>query len=163
MSDPARTERGLLETEIARDLRALSAVSEQIGHTFARANRLRPNDFRALMHVATAQAEGAPLTAGQLGALSGVSPAAVTYLVERMIESGHLERATDSSDRRRVLLHYSDHGMGVAAAFFTPVSARMRAALAELPDTDLETAHNVLVRVIGALREFATDLDEHPE
>ncbi|MEV6061333.1 MarR family winged helix-turn-helix transcriptional regulator [Nocardia asteroides] len=155
-ADPA--ERTGLETEIARDLRALTAISEQIGHVFARSNDLRPNDFRALMHVATADAEGAPVTAGQLSKLMGVSAPAVTYLVERMIESGHLERVPDAADRRRVHLGYTDHGMSVAAGFFGPLSARTRAALAELPDTDLAAAHRVLVGVTAALREFYSEL-----
>ncbi|AYF75893.1 MarR family transcriptional regulator [Nocardia yunnanensis] len=160
---PSGTERSDLETEIARDIRALGAVSEQIGHVFARAHGLRPNDFRALAHVATAESEGASLTAGRLGALTGVSPAAITYLVERMIESGHLERVIDSADRRRVKLHYTDHGMAVAAGFFRPLSARMRSALSPLSDAELETTHRAMVSIIGALREFATELDEGGE
>ncbi|MEU1426725.1 MarR family winged helix-turn-helix transcriptional regulator [Nocardia sp. NPDC005746] len=157
------TERSELETVIARDVRALAAVSEQIGHAFARSHELRPNDFRALVHVATAEAEGAPLTAGRLGGLTGVSPAAITYLVERMIESGHLERAIDTADRRRVKLHYTDHGMAVAAAFFMPLANRMREALSPLSDTELETTHAAMLRIITALREFATELDTRAE
>ncbi|GEM33982.1 hypothetical protein NN3_49890 [Nocardia neocaledoniensis NBRC 108232] len=155
--DPALDRAGL-ETEIARDLRALTAISEQIGHVFAHSNSLRPNDFRALMHVATAEAEGAPVTAGQLSKLMGVSAPAVTYLVERMIESGHLERVPDETDRRRVHLGYTDHGMSVAAGFFGPLSARTRAALAELPDSDLAAAHRVFVGITSALREFYGEL-----
>lgn len=154
--------RAALETEIARDIRALSAASEQIGHSFARSHDLRPNDFRALVHVATAEVEGAPLTAGQLGALAGVSPAAITYLVERMIESGHLDRAVDATDRRRVKLHYTDHGMAVAAAFFMPLGARMRAALSSLSESELETTHRAMRLIVAALRDFSTELDNEP-
>ncbi|MEV6072486.1 MarR family winged helix-turn-helix transcriptional regulator [Nocardia sp. NPDC052001] len=160
---PPGTERSALETEIARDVRALAAVSEQIGHSFARSHDLRPNDFRALVHVATAEVEGTPLTAGQLGTLAGVSPAAITYLVERMIESGHLERAVDATDRRRVKLHYTDHGMAVAAAFFMPLATRMRSALSSLSEDELETTHRAMVQIVSALREFATELDNGPE
>ncbi|MFF2555319.1 MarR family winged helix-turn-helix transcriptional regulator [Nocardia sp. NPDC058058] len=157
---PPGTARSALETEIARDVRALAAVSEQIGHSFARSHELRPNDFRALVHVATAEAEGAPLTAGQLGALAGVSPAAITYLVERMIESGHLERAVDATDRRRVKLHYTDHGMAVAAAFFMPLATRMRSALSGLSESELETTHRAMIQIVSALRDFSTELDD---
>ncbi|MEV0431720.1 MarR family winged helix-turn-helix transcriptional regulator [Nocardia sp. NPDC050413] len=156
-ADPAR-DRSELETEIARDLRALTAISEQIGHVFARSNDLRPNDFRALMHVATAQAEGTPVTAGRLSTLMGISAPAVTYLVERMIESGHLERVPDATDRRRVHLGYTDHGMSVAAGFFGPLSTRTRAAMADLPAADLEAAHRVFVAITGALRDFYSEL-----
>ncbi|MEU6559049.1 MarR family winged helix-turn-helix transcriptional regulator [Nocardia nova] len=152
----SRRDRGALETTIARDIRALSAVSDQISHLFAHSNNLRPNDFRALTHIATADAEGTPLTAGQLRTLLGVSPAAITYLVERMIESGHIVRTVDDSDKRRVLLRYSDHGMAVAAGFFLPVGDRTRDALADLPDADLEATHRVLTAIVSALREHAT-------
>ncbi|TQM33239.1 MarR family winged helix-turn-helix transcriptional regulator [Nocardia bhagyanarayanae] len=156
-TDPG-IDRTALEAEIARDLRALTAVSEQVGHVFARENNLRPNDFRALMHVATADAEGTPVTAGQLSKLMGISAPAVTYLIERMIDSGHLERIPDAADRRRVHLRYTEHGMAVAAGFFGPLGARTRAALAELPDADLRAAHRVLVGVTAALREFHAEL-----
>lgn len=77
---------------IAADVRALTAESDQIGREFASRNNLSANDFRALLHIMVADAAGAPLTAGQLRKLMGTSAAAITYLVERMIESGHLRR-----------------------------------------------------------------------
>ncbi|MGW1741992.1 MarR family winged helix-turn-helix transcriptional regulator [Nocardia sp. NPDC001965] len=151
--EPGPSNREHAETEIATDIRALTAVSEQIGHLFAHSHSLRSNDFRALMHIATAEAESRPLTAGQLRELMGLSSAAITYLVERMIASGHIRRETDPGDRRRVLLHYSDHGMSVAGEFFHPLGRRTRAALAELPTTDLAAAHRVLGAVVTAMRD----------
>ncbi|MEU4838547.1 MarR family winged helix-turn-helix transcriptional regulator [Nocardia testacea] len=145
-------------TEIAADIRALTAVSEQIGHLFAHSHNLRSNDFRALTHIATAEAEGRPLTAGQLRELMGLSPAAITYLIERMIASGHIQRETDPGDRRRVLLHYSDHGMSVAGEFFHPLGRRTRAALAGLPTADLAAAHRVLAAVVAAMRDHHATL-----
>ncbi|MEV3960185.1 MarR family winged helix-turn-helix transcriptional regulator [Nocardia sp. NPDC050193] len=147
------TTRTHAETEIATDIRALTAVSEQIGHLFAHSHALRSTDFRALMHIATAEAEGRPLTAGQLRELMGLSPAAITYLIERMIASGHIHRETDPGDRRRVLLHYSDHGMSVAEEFFHPLGRRTRSALAALPTADLAAAHRVLTAVVSAMRD----------
>ncbi|MEU1983262.1 MarR family winged helix-turn-helix transcriptional regulator [Nocardia sp. NPDC019395] len=148
------------ETEIATDIRALTAISEQIAQLFAHSHSLRSNDFRALMHIATADAEGDPLTAGQLRELMGLSSAAITYLVERMIASGHIQRETDPADRRRVLLHYSDHGMAVAGEFFHPVGQRTRSAMSALPTADLLAAHRVLNAVVTAMREHHTDLTQ---
>ncbi|WP_280435670.1 MarR family winged helix-turn-helix transcriptional regulator [Nocardia carnea] len=148
------------ETDIATDIRALTAISEQIAHLFAHSHALRSTDFRALMHIATADAEGRPLTAGALRDLMGVSPAAITYLVERMIASGHIERETDSRDRRRVLLHYAEHGMAVAGDFFGPLGRRTRAAMTALPTEDLHAAHRVLQAVVAAMREHHTALTE---
>ncbi|WP_194818225.1 MarR family winged helix-turn-helix transcriptional regulator [Nocardia sp. XZ_19_385] len=155
-ADPGE-QRATLETEIGADLRALTAVSEQLGHVFARSNKLRPNDFRALLHIATAEFAGRPLTAGQLGALMGMSSAAVTYLVERLIESGHLRRGADPRDRRRVLLFHDAPGRAAAEGFFIPLGQRTRAATAEFSDTELATAHRVLTAITAALH---THLDE---
>ena len=62
-------DRNHLESAIAADLRAMSSVSEQIGQVFGALHSLRPNDFRALLHVMVADVEGAPLTAGELGTM----------------------------------------------------------------------------------------------
>lgn len=145
-----------LERLIAGDVRALTAESDQIGHEFARRHDLSANDFRALLHVMVADAAGEPLTAGELSKLIGTSAAAVTYLVERMIASGHLRRETHPKDRRKVILRYDDHGLAVATDFFTPLARINSAALADLPDSDLEAAHRVFTALVGAMHRFRT-------
>ena len=152
---PRRTE---LEGLIAADVRALSAESEAIGRVFAGQNDLGPNDFRALVHIMVADEAGSPLTAGALRQRMGLSGAAITYLVERMIESGHLRRESDPSDRRKVLLRYDTHGLAVARAFFTPLAQHNSTALAAVSDADLEAAHRVFAAVIAAMQTFSTEL-----
>jgi MarR family transcriptional regulator, organic hydroperoxide resistance regulator len=152
------TERAELEGLIAADVRALSAESEQIGRVFAGLHDLAPNDFRALVHIMVADTAGSPLTAGELRRRMGVSGAAITYLVERMIASGHIRRESDPADRRKVILRYDEHGMAVAAAFFTPLGDHTNTALADLPDTDLAAAHRVFGVLIAAMRRFEESL-----
>lgn len=150
----ATVERDDLVRRIAADVRALTAESDQIGREFASRNDLSANDFRALLHIMVADSAGTPLTAGELRRLMGTSAAAITYLVERMIESGHLRRETHPGDRRKVILRYDDHGLAVANDFFTPLAAINAQALAGLPDTDLDAAHRVFTALVGAMREF---------
>ncbi|MDQ1305768.1 MAG: hypothetical protein QG671_1600 [Actinomycetota bacterium] len=152
-------ERAELESAIADGVRALSAASDRIGKAFAGAHSLSANDFRALLHVMVAEQAGSPLSAGELRDLMGVSGAAITYLVERMIESGHLRRESDPTDRRKVILKYADHGLELGRQFFTPLEQHTRRALVGLSDRDLRAAHRVLVGVLEAMREFETDLD----
>ena len=148
-----------LESEISADIRAMAAVSDQIGLFFAAQHELRANDFRALMHIMVADVEGRPLTAGDLARLLGTSSAAITYLVERMIASGHIRRESDPADRRKVILRYAEHGMEVARGFFTPLGVRTRQALADFSDADLETAHSVFLALIEAMRGHFGELD----
>jgi DNA-binding MarR family transcriptional regulator len=45
-----------------------------------------------------------PMTAGELAAHTGLSPGAVTGLVDRLAAGGHVTREHDAADRRRVLI-----------------------------------------------------------
>lgn len=146
-------ERVQLEELIAADARALTAESDQLGRVFAAAHRLRPSDFRALLHVLVAESTGAPLTSGELRHKMGLSAAAITYLVERMIESGHVRRDSDPADRRKVILRYVED-LDMAGSFFAPLTAHTHAAMAELPDTELAGAHRVLTALIDGIRRF---------
>ncbi|GAA1211040.1 MarR family winged helix-turn-helix transcriptional regulator [Pseudonocardia alaniniphila] len=46
----------------------------------------------------------APMTAGRLAQLTGLTPGAVTGLVDRLERAGHVRRSPDPADRRRVLV-----------------------------------------------------------
>jgi DNA-binding MarR family transcriptional regulator len=155
-------DRTALESAVVADVQALSAESDQIGRVFAGVHELSANDFRALMHVMVAENAGTPLTAGELRSRMGLSGAAITYLVERMITSGHLRRESDPADRRKVILRYSQHGIDVARAFFGPLSDYTHRALADLSDDDLAAAHRVFTAVLAAMGGFRTDLSAPP-
>ncbi len=157
MPDP---DRAALEMLIADDVRAMNAESDQIGQVFAGRHALTANDFRALLHVMVAETAGTPLSAGELRRRMGTSGAAITYLVERMIASGHLLRDADPADRRRVKLRVADHGLQVGLDFFTPLAEHTHAALADLPDGDIAAANRVFGALIDAMGAFRTDLGD---
>lgn len=152
------TERAALESAISADLRVLSAESDQIGRLFAASQDVRSTDFRALLHVMVAETAGQPITSGDLRQLMGLSGAAITYLVDRMIDSGHLRRETHPSDRRKVMLRYAESGFDTARAFFVPLGMHSKAALADLSDDDLATGHRVFIALITAMRRYQDEL-----
>ena len=153
------TDRAELESAVVGDVQALSAESDRIGRVFAGTHELSSNDFRALLHVMVAEQSGQPLSAGELRDLMGLSGAAITYLVERMISSGHLRRESDPQDRRKVILKYADHGVAVAEQFFSPLADHAHRAMSDLSEQDLRSAHRVLAAVLDAMREFRAELD----
>jgi DNA-binding MarR family transcriptional regulator len=150
--------RAALESQISVDLRILTAESEQIGRVFAAAHDVRPTDFRALLHVMVAETAGTPITSGELRQRMGLSGAAITYLVDRMMASGHITRQSDPADRRKVLLRYSDSGSATARAFFAPLGAHTHEAMTHLPDADLAAASRVFSALIEAMRAYQHDL-----
>ena len=154
-----KTERIELEAQIAADVRAMTAESDQIGRQFASRHDVTANDFRALLYVMVAEGAGTPLTAGELRTRMGMSGAAITYLVERMIASGHFLRESDPSDRRKVILRVAVDGQTVARNFFTPLAEHNQRAMAGLPDADLVAAHRTFTAVIEAMRAFRAQLE----
>src|ERR1700754_4244642 len=157
-SDQTADERAALESQITADLRILTAESEQIGRVFAVAHDVRPTDFRALLHVMVAETTGQPITSGELRHRMGLSGAAITYLVDRMMASGHITRESEPADRRKVILRYSDSGLATARAFFAPLGMHSHEAMAELPDSDLHAAGRVFTALIEAMKKYQDDL-----
>ena len=151
--------RAALEQQISAHLRVMTAESEQIGRSFAVVHDVRPTDFRALLHVMVAETAGAPVTSGELRQRMGLSGAAITYLVDRMMASGHITRESDPGDRRKVILRYSDSGLATARAFFAPLGTHTREAMQDLADADLSAAGRVFAALIEAMRRYQADLE----
>lgn len=153
-----RVDRAELEKLMSADMRAITAQSDRIGRHFARQNDVSGTDFHALLHIMVAETAGEPLTAAQLRRRMDVSPAAITYLVDRMIHAGHVRREPDPQDRRKTLLRYEKPGMALARSFFTPLGAELHTALADIPDRDLVAAHRVFTAMIEAMEGFESRL-----
>ncbi|OPX05165.1 MarR family winged helix-turn-helix transcriptional regulator [Mycobacterium sp. AT1] len=160
MSRLPASKRDAVEALIVSDVQSLSAESDDLSRVFCARHDLNDNDFRALLHVMVSERDGEPLTQSQLGQRIGVSGAAITYLVDRMVQAGHLTREPHPSDRRKVLLRYADHGNAVARSFFSPLAQHTAASLEEFSATELATAHRVLTAVIGSMRAFNAELRE---
>jgi DNA-binding MarR family transcriptional regulator len=152
------TSRAELESVMSVDLRELMSESDQIGRLFATTHDVRPTDFRALLHIMVAEDAGQPMTSGDLSHRMGLSGAAITYLVDRLIESGHLRRDSHPADRRKVILRYSESGMDTARSFFTPLAAHAQSAFEGLTDADLAAAHRVIVALTAAMQRFQDEL-----
>ncbi len=143
---------------MSADMRALTAQSDRIGRHFARQNEVGGTDLHALLHIMVAETDGTPLTPAQLRRRLDVSPAAITYLVDRMIDSGHLRREPDPIDRRKTLLRYEESGKALARSFFNPLGAELHSALADVPDRDLTAAHRVFLAMMAAMSTFESQL-----
>jgi DNA-binding MarR family transcriptional regulator len=155
---PSRVE---LEKQLSADMRAMTARSDRVGRHFARLNEVSSSDFHALLHIMVSETAGVPLTSAQLRQRMDVTPAAITYLVDRMIDAGHIRREPDPADRRKWLLRYEESGMAMAHAFFRPLGAHLSEAMADLADKDLVAAHRVLTAMIDAMATFEDDLPGH--
>lgn len=157
MTSPDRPE---LLRALAELVRGVGWASERVGHSFASSQGLHPTDLRALTAIYAADLGGAPLTVRELAQRLDLTPAAITYAVDRLTATGHVWRERGVHDRRTVVLRFGDHGRQVARDFFTPLGAMHNEALENFSDADLTACVRVLGVVNEALARFDRELRE---
>jgi DNA-binding MarR family transcriptional regulator len=96
-------------------LREMTGQSVVMSAAIAKSAGLSPTDLEVLGAI---QQHG-PLSAGRLAELTGLSPAAVTGLIDRLERSGVARRRPDPDDRRRVLVETAPGAQRVAKQYGT--------------------------------------------
>jgi DNA-binding MarR family transcriptional regulator len=104
--------------------------------------------------LARLQEEG-PLAAGALACLVGVTPAAVSQMVDGLVAGGYVERVRSSADRRVVEIRLTRRGRAWVSARIAAWRERWSAALAEFEDEELEATASVLARIARIFDEVA--------
>jgi hypothetical protein len=134
---------------------AVILFHEAIGHRLG----LSAADQRALRIIAGR----GPLTAGTLAQLTGLSPGAVTGLVDRLERGGQVTRAADPADRRRIVISAATPapgtGTGVGDAF-ARLSAAMSAMTSRYDEKEAAAIADFVHRTIEILREQTRLLDD---
>ena len=151
-------ERAALVGALVEQVQAIGMASDHIGSSFSALHQLHPTDFRALLLIYRADAAGEPLTARRLADALSLTAGAVTYVVDRLTASGHVQREADPADGRRVLLRFAPHGREVAGAFFGPLGHAHSAAMESYTPDELRTCLRFLRDVNGALGDFDASL-----
>jgi DNA-binding MarR family transcriptional regulator len=104
-----------------------------------------------------------PLTAGEIGQHTGLAPASVTGLLDRLQAKGYVRRRKDAGDGRRVVAEILP-GLDER---FAPLFAPLGRALAELyesyTDEELAVLLDFLSRSAAAQREVARALNEESQ
>jgi DNA-binding MarR family transcriptional regulator len=146
-----------------RRTEAVAAVREEVDCLFGAERRLRGRDqhretedgltvgnLRALFALDKRE----PATAGEIAEAARVSPASVTGMLDDLERDGLLTRVRSDSDRRRVLVTLTDEGRAILRKRRRVWLGRWEAALAEVPERDLEAAARVMRRIAGLFDEF---------
>lgn len=151
-------ERTALVAALVEQVQAIALASDHIGASFSSVHQLHPTDFRALLMIYRADAAGEPLTARRLADGLSLTAGAVTYVVDRLTASGHVQREADPADGRRVLLRFAPHGREVAGAFFGPLGRAHSTAMESYTPDELRTCLRFLRDVNEALDGFDASL-----
>ena len=147
----AGPERDAAVEDLTDALRVFTVEVDVFVDGFARAHGLGRNELNAIMWVAEGTAVGHPVTAGELAARLGLGPPAVTALVDRLEGAGHVRRARNQADRRRVTVQMEERAGRLAEEYFAPLGHRMAEAVADVTTADLVLAANIIRRLTGAV------------
>jgi DNA-binding MarR family transcriptional regulator len=67
--------------------------------------------------------ERGPMSAGELAAATGLSPGAITTLVDRLETDGYVRRTRDEDDRRRVVIELTELSHELVHELYGPLGA----------------------------------------
>jgi DNA-binding MarR family transcriptional regulator len=152
--------RAELLQELALAGRAMSAATVMFHTTVAAAHGLSATEEKALDLLE----RFGPLTAGELAKRSGLAPASVTGLINRLERKGFARRIANPSDRRSILVEVDAERL---LAAMVPLFADWVGSLEELyagyTDEQLELILHFLTEVARRQREATARLTRDQE
>ena len=131
-----------LVVEVDAAFRALHAAVEQFVDAAAARYGVNRNDQHCLELL---DRHGA-MTAGELATAAGLSAAAVTKVVDRLLHAGYVERTRATHDRRRVIIATTGAERRLAGEVFGPLVRDGMVLLSERGDDELRMLLDLLRR-----------------
>jgi DNA-binding MarR family transcriptional regulator len=120
--------------------RSVQAFDDAVGRKLG----LGPTDLRCLDWLADG-----PKTAGQLTTATGLKPAAVTALLDRLTDKGLVERVRDQGDRRQVMVQMTQKGKRQTNALYGPLVEEGQRLMTKLNVHDLALLRDYLISSTG--------------
>jgi DNA-binding MarR family transcriptional regulator len=100
----------------------------------------------------------APVTPGRLASMTGLNPATVTGVLDRLEEGGWISRERDAVDRRRVFVHANAERAQELGPKFGVMLKRMSDIYAGYNDKELRTLLDFMHKVRDAGDSSVTEL-----
>jgi DNA-binding MarR family transcriptional regulator len=150
------------ERALLRAVRHLVRADRDMRSRLSASMHVNPTDLRSLRHVMRVvgsasgddPAASPGVTPRKLADHLGISTAAVTTLVDRLVASGHLTRTPHPTDRRSVLLRPTELARTQMEEHLADMHDRMRKIAATVP----ESARPAVIEFLEALtREMERD------
>lgn len=132
-------ERQALIEAVAAEMRNCHRAAEALDETVAARFGVNRTDLRHLELLCDG-----PLSAGQLSERSGLSPAAMTSLVDRLERKGYVRRVRDAADRRRVFVELTDEARRASGDLNGPIVTAARDLLGAYTDDELALLRDFL-------------------
>ena len=128
-------------------LQELVDVAAQVPHEVARAAGLSTSELHSLRHLMDT-----PMGPVELARALGVTSAASSGVVDRLVARGHAERQPHDHDARRTVVVITESGRREVFALLAPMFAGLAALDASLSDAEREVVERYLRGATAAMR-----------
>jgi DNA-binding MarR family transcriptional regulator len=95
----------------------------------------------------------APLSAGTLARLTGLTPGAVTGMIDRLERVGYVRRGPDPADRRRILISPALDRENRLTSGYAELGAAMSRFMAKYDEAELAVIADYVANTIDVLEE----------
>ncbi|MEU8516399.1 MarR family winged helix-turn-helix transcriptional regulator [Kitasatospora sp. NPDC048722] len=140
--------------ELSRALREVLTLTQLARAVLAERLGMPLTNVEAVEHVIMARGAGEPIGPVELSRRLGVTSAAGTQSVNRLVSEGHMTRGPHPSDRRRQVLDVTDSGLTHVMGELAPLLGLLHEASATLDETERAAAKRYLENVSGAYRTY---------
>lgn len=141
-------------SEISLALRDLDLHSRAFERRLGAALTVNPTDLSAMQHLI----QSGPLTPSELAARLGVTTAASTLVVDRLVALGHAERHPHAHDRRKIVVVPARASVNRAIDELIPVIAGINGLVDDLTEAERTT----IARFLMAVNEVYKSAVEQP-
>jgi DNA-binding MarR family transcriptional regulator len=132
-------------------LQELGEVSETVPAVVSRQAGLSTTELHSLRHLMRG-----PLGPVEIGRLLGVTSAASSGVVDRLVSRGHAERRSHPGDGRRTEVVITDSGRAEVLARMRPMFEALADLDASLDDRDRAVVERYLLGATAAMRNLMT-------
>ncbi len=139
-------------TSLLRDFRTVSGEFEE---SLGRALTVNPTDLAAMEHLI----QDGPLTPTALAARLGLTTAAMTTSIDRLVAVGHVSRIPNPSDRRGVLVVPAPASIERAMGALLPMIIGVDRVLASFSAEDRAVITEYLRRVVAVYRAHVVPIE----
>lgn len=149
---------GMLVLESVNRLRA----AESMLQNRARVRMgLRAGDFQAVQFLAAREAVSSPVRLTDLAAALGVTSAAATLNVDRLVSRGLAQRDPDPDDRRSRIVSLTEAGQGALVEAYEDLPAEVQELLDAVPDDEAQRIATLATAVQEVVDRTAVPANPH--
>ncbi len=98
--------------------------------------------------------EMGPMPVSEIGRCHGISKSQMTYLIDRLVELGLVERQPDTGDRRVINIMLTGKGEDVLNEFRASIIESIKQKLSSLDESELEQLSDSLRKIRGILAKL---------